>query len=226
MTGEAFRELLEQYEKRLLPLAEKPSPPLARLVGVRGGRLVDETSGYAVVAPDASLRRSGDFRSRFPIVELIYRFSAPRAPQRYTLRTSPASLIQSDGHTLDEGFLADAQTSHIVETRRIASELTIRLIAFTETFATAPLAASLPDHPELDRFEVPPAATAIYGEGLVQYMTGQIVPISLEAPVPLFRSGEEGALEIRSGGVYAVLDAPAPALCQLGSLWIPTPKLS
>lgn len=226
MTGEAFRELLERYEKRLLPLAETPSPPLARLVGVRGGLLLEETSGYATVVPDASLRRSGEFRSRFPIVELLYRFGAPRAPQRYTLRTSPASLIQSEGRPLDEGFLADPQTNHVIETRRIASELTIRLVAFTETFAAAPLTAGLPDHPELDRFEVPPAATAIYGEGLLQYMTGQIVPISLGVPVPLFRSGEEGALEIRPGGVYATLDAPAPALCQLGSLWIPTPKLN
>jgi len=68
------------------------------------------------------------------------------------------------------------------------------------------------------RYEVPPAATHIRGEGTLIYPTGQEVSVSGEQL--LKRPGPGGALTIRPGGVYAVFESAEPAEVRLGNAWI------
>ena len=211
LTIEELEAKIQRYKDRLEGLPEPGDHP--SLEAVNGGRVLEKAQGAARVAADgATLHSVPGF---VPHVELEYRF--PGGAGEVLLETTPARLLKVGSGWRREGLVQTGWSE-----RRVV-EIDGPAARFTFQVPSTELSVRRPERSGTEitqKYEVPPAATHIRGEGTLRYPTGQEVHVSGEQL--LLRPGSGGKLTVRPGGVYAVFEGTQPAEVRLGNAWIDT----
>jgi hypothetical protein len=216
LTVEELEEKIASYKERLENLPGREDGPA--LQEVNGGEIIEGAQGAARVhAAGETLHTVPGF---IPHVELVYRF--PGGSGSILLETTPARLLKV-GSTWQNDRLTQAGWSE-----RHATNVSSMTERFTFQVPSAEMAIARPrradesrgDETATQKYEVPPAATHIRGEGTLIYPTGQ--ELTVRGEQLLKRPGPGGELVVRPGGVYAIFEGPEPAEAKLGNRWIPT----
>jgi hypothetical protein len=211
LTAEELEEKIARYKERLENLPGREDGPT--LQEVNGGEIIKRAQGAARVhAAGETLHAASGF---IPHVQLVYRFPGGRGP--ILLETTPARLL-TVGSNWQTGGLTQAGWSErrVVDVSSMTERFTFQ-VPGTELTIARPRRAG---ETAAQKYEVPPAATHIRGEGTLIYPTGQ--ERSVRGEQLLKRPGPDGELVVRPGGVYAIFEGPEPAEAKLGNKWIPT----
>jgi hypothetical protein len=211
ITAEELERRIDRYEEKLDRLPTPGEGP--RLRRANGGSVERSALGAAEVGVGGeTIENLPEF---VPQVELVYEFPDPG---HYLLETSPARLLRVGSTWQEENLSRPGWSERRVVKVEGESQRFLFHVAGTSLSVAQPTRDE--DGDVESEYEIPPAATAIRGEGLLKYPTGQEVPVSGEQL--LKRPGKGGALTTRPGGVYAVFEGSEPAQVRIGNAWIDT----
>lgn len=223
ITAESFRDIISQYGQNIRALEEAPISDAPELRTVNGGFVTTSVLDHHVISPDSTLRRNGDFRSRFPIVEVIFSWPDKKFRGEFCLQTSAANLIMLNENHVDEGYTTDPSRYHRLIINKITDSINLKFICPTQYLVLGPIESGQQTKHDVYTYVIPSAATRIYGNGKVTYATGQKMIIDYSSVQPILRPIANGCLGIRPGAAYAIFEGEHEALAQIGNTWISTP---
>jgi hypothetical protein len=225
ITPERLIDTIETYSDRLDHLPPLPPVKGPKLIEIRGGRVREQVRGWTVIDADSSLRLESGLNTHYPIVEVKKGWDRMDVRSTYHFESTASQLIGVQGEPRDTGHLTDPTRRHRFVLDELTRTVTVRLVCFTDPVIIGPFLEGTGPLLETYRYEIPAAATHIYGSGIVEYVNGTRRPIRPDLPEPLLRPTLSGDLGIREGGVYAEFIGQRQAHVRIGNAWIPTPKI-
>jgi hypothetical protein len=196
-----------------------------KLLDVNGGVIEEEVHGWTVIRPNNTLRLQSRLNTRYPIVEVKKQWDQLRFRSTYHFESTPAQLIQVQERPQDRGHTSDPTRRHQIEINELTRTTSVRLICFSDPVVIGPFLEGEGPMLETYRYEIPAAASHIYGSGVVEYVNGVRRPIRPDMPELLLRPTASGGLKQREGGVYASFVGHRQGHVKIGNAWVPTPKI-
>lgn len=205
-------ELERQLDQRLESLENRQIPEAGvTLLSVEGATLETQARGAAVLRPNSvQVTALPHFT---PSCRLVYD-GVPEGELK--LETGTARLLQVGDTWHEEGLTGPWDGTHYFETDGGKTEIALHLPRGTTTAVMPPVLTS--EKQKRSRFEVPPAATEIRGEGTLKYFTGHTVEVKERRL--LKRPLADGSLGVRRGGIYAEFLSTDPPEFRIGPTWI------
>ena len=204
-------KLERELEDRIEALKQKQVPEAGvELLSVDGAEVQTQARGAAVLRPNS--RRVVELPYFTPSCRLVY----DGVPEEAKLRTGAARLLQVGDRWHEDGLTGPWQGEHFFESGGGTVSVALHVPRNTTTAVMPPVPA--PHSQTHDRFEVPPAATEIRGEGTLQYFTGHEVEVRGQRL--LKRPLADGSLGVRQGGIYAEFHSQDPPEFRIGQTWI------
>lgn len=212
ITADELREKLDERVRRL-DQAQIADPGVT-LRSVRAASVEEEARGACVVQP--TTERVVDLPFFASSVAVTYQ-NLPEGPMR--VQTGSARLIKVGESWRRRGLTGRWSGEHVFS----SPGGTVTLIFHVPQSQKTPILPPEPvpqsyDEPT-ERYEIPPAATAIRGDGTIKYRSGHEVDVSDEKRL-LLRPLADGTLGSRPGGVYAEFESDQPPEVKLGTTWI------
>lgn len=204
ITGDALRETVRRYKKRIEKL---PTPPdTSTVTSVEGGVLKANPLGWAhIECADSTLHAP----------KVSFQIEDVTPDNRYYVETTPSRLVRVDG----DWRMAEAKITTIHSFYATASHIRLTFLSESAQFVmTPPQRAELRDETV---YAIPPAAQKIVGEGVVRYASGHEIRVRKGHATRLPRPSATGGLTIRPSPLYAEFVGQHPAEALVGQRWVP-----
>lgn len=216
ITVQELEAHLDKYEKTLDEIEIQKSP--FKITNIKGGRVQQAAGGAARIKVNTELSLSYNFVIPSLIVQL--RIETTQPVNDLKLLTTPSILIARNNQAL--GWLAQDYTKvHTITSASFTTDLTF--LTQSNPFSIIINDADTISYVDGKEYTLPSAANAIYGQGELQYFTGQRYRIN--GAVPLYRPTAEGTLAITYGGVYANfiqdVNSKVEPKIRIGTKWQP-----
>ena len=211
LTGDELQAVLEEKIGELKD--NQLSAPGVTVEDVRAGTVEERARGAVIVRP--STERAVDLPAFASAVGITYA-GLPEGAMRS--QTGSARLIRVGETWRHSGLTGPWTGEHVFRSPGGRVELFYHCPAGTATPVLPPEPVSAGYTETREMYVMPPAATAVRGQGTIHYKSGHTVDVEHEQL--LLRPLADGTLGSRPGGVYAEFESTEPPKVKLGTTWI------